>query len=188
MIMMSVLFACTSNLSGGRWSTEGSDPTVEAGGVRYGGGDGETEDSGDQQDSGDWQDSGAQDTGDSGAWTGQWGEITRQGDAFGEAWMGFTQWDGTASQCDVAYPLENPTPASGCATCTLQTTFTLGAPEVEADVAGACAAQGWTGLQGTTITIGHAPPESLWMQANGTFSAVGWSSLDAALWTFERDL
>ncbi|MEZ4318351.1 MAG: hypothetical protein R3F61_12645 [Myxococcota bacterium] len=169
------LFACSDS---GLWSGTGDNPPLEDT-SSFDGDD--TGDFGGSGDSGGFGDTGE---GAEGPWVGQWGEVQ---DGV-EAYTGFVDWDGTTARCEVEYELTGGSDVQGCPSCTVARSYTYGPAQVVTNVGGRCGQLGWDGLQGSTLTVGHAPPESLMRLDGGTWQSVGWSDVTGTTWGFEIEL
>jgi len=106
-----------------------------------------------------------------------WGEM--EGD---EGWTGFYFYDADAGGelCDIEYEAEW-TVITDCPDCIEAWSITRGASDAWVSVDGACEAEGWTGLEGTSFGIGYTEA-SLWADL-GT----GWVALEAAEGEREED-
>lgn len=150
----------------------GDDPAIRETGIDFGQdtAEGESGDTGD----------------DEGPWRGQWAELHVTSGEVGGV-VGFLDWDGVAVTCEVELEVVSAEVATGCPSCAVAATLVFGSANVVSDVDGACARLGWTALEGSSSTVGHVAPEALW-SSDGTWREVGWSSLTASSWAFERPL
>ena len=82
--------------------------------------------------------------------------------------------------CDLEYQAEWAI-STDCPDCIESWSITRGAAEVWVNVDGACEAEGWIGLEGTSFGIGYTE-ESLWADL-GT----GWVAIEEAEGEFEED-
>ncbi len=100
-----------------------------------------------------------------------------------EGWTGFYFYDADAGgeRCDIEYEAEW-TVITDCPDCIEAWSITRGASDAWVSVDGACEAEGWTGLEGTSFGIGYTEA-SLWADL-GT----GWVALEAAEGEREEDL
>jgi len=97
-----------------------------------------------------------------------WGE--REGE---EAWTGFffADPDQGGVLCDIEFEIVEVVAAKDCPGCDAAFVLTRGPEEVWEDVGGACAGEGWTGLEGTSFGIGHAG-ETLYLDEGAGWGAV----------------
>ena len=119
----------------------------------------------------DWEDEGEDDweEGDEYAKV-QWGLM--EGD---EGWTGFYLSDPEAGGelCDLEYEAKWVT-TTECTDCLEAWIITRGSSEVWLDVDGACAAEGWTELEGTRFGVGY-DSETLWADLGA-----GWEAIEEA--------
>ncbi|MDG1484366.1 MAG: hypothetical protein P8R54_32550 [Myxococcota bacterium] len=106
-----------------------------------------------------------------------WGAL--EGD---EGWTGFYFYDADAGGdlCDIEYEAEWAV-ITDCPDCIEAWSITRGGSDVWVNVDGACEAEGWTGLEGTSFGIGYTEA-SLWADL-GT----GWVAIEVAEGKREED-
>ncbi len=73
------------------------------------------------------------------------------------------------------YEAESWLPTEDCVECIEAWTVTRGWEFVEVDVDGACGDEGWTGLEGSSLSVGHDGDEA-WADLGG-----GWQVMEDAL-------
>jgi len=76
--------------------------------------------------------------------------------------------------CEVIYLVESWGPTDDCSACEFAWSIVRGEEFAEVNVDGACEAEGWTGLAGTTIGVGAGADESLWADLGS-----GWQTVEA---------
>ena len=91
-----------------------------------------------------------------------------------ESWTGlyFADPDAGGELCEVIFETGPWVPTDDCTDCAEAWTITRGEELVEIDVDGACEAEGWLGLGGTSFSIGYS--EEAWLADLGG----GWQEVD----------
>ena len=99
-----------------------------------------------------------------------------------EGWTGFYFFDADAGGdlCDLEYEAKWAT-TTDCTECIESWIITRGAAEAWVNVEGACEAEGWTGLEGTSFGVGYNE-ESLWADLGK-----GWVAIEEADGEREED-
>jgi len=107
-----------------------------------------------------------------------WGEL--DGD---EGWTGYSYADPEqgGELCELMYEVESWVSTDGCEACTEAWTITRGEEEIWTDVDGTCGDEGWTGLQGSSLGVGH-DGDQVWADLGE-----GWQSQEEAWGEHEYD-
>lgn len=101
-----------------------------------------------------------------------------------EGGAGFYWADESGERCEMFYPFETIASVS-CDGCSFAYRLVRGTGERWAGSEEDCAAQGWTGLEGTVLLLGHGS-ETLYQDTGSGFVAVGESWIeDDQSWFFE---